>query len=382
MPTPTPLAPDSRPGRFRPTHCARRDCPAHTISSGFRYRFRGSYRTKAEPRRRVRVIECLHCGRQSSMNAYRATYYMKRPRLLRDVAAILVNGCAHRQVARIVDCAPSTVTRLAARLGRHCMLFQAEALERLGPPSEPIVFDHFVTFVHSQLDRLGIGTPIGATTWFDYGAEAAASRGGSRRASRKKPVRSPLPARRPGSEARSLRRALDRLMSRESSLELITDDHPGYRSGIAAATHGSRVRHRVHPNPDRADPAAAAAARARDRALFTVDMVHQLTRHSLAHHRRETIAFARRANAAMERAMLFTVWRNFVKRRSERRPDDRCPAMLLGLVNRRLRWADVLARRRFPDRVRLSRSWTAVYRRELITPAVGRNLRHELVHAF
>ena len=259
---------------------------------------------------------------------------------------------------------------------------QAGALERLGSPAEPVVFDHFISFVYSQLDRLGIGTPIGARSWFDYGPEAASSRGQTRRARRKKPVRSAQPVHRPGSEARSLRQALDRLLARDSRLELITDDRSGYRSGIAAATHGSRVRHRVYPNPKGIDPRATSVARARDRAMFPVDMVHQLSRHSLAHHRRETIAFARRANAAMERAMLFAVWRNFVKRRSERRPDERCPAMLVGLVNRRVLWKELLARRLFPGRTTLSSSWSAIYRRELITPAVGRNLRHDLVHAY
>jgi hypothetical protein len=56
--------------------------------------------------------------------------------------------------------------------------------------------------------------------------------------------------------------------------------------------------------------------------MFAVDVLHGLWRHSSANHRRETIAFARRANAIMERGYLFAVWRNFVKARTERHPEQ------------------------------------------------------------
>lgn len=382
MITPRPPIEDGRPGRFRPTHCTRPDCSAHTLSEGFRWRKRGSYRTKSLPNRRTPVIECLHCGKRMSRSAYSCTYYMKKPELLPDVARGLVACGAHRQIARTLKCAPSTVTRIAARLGRHALLYQARAIAMIGAPDEPIAFDHLVTFTHSQIDRLGIATPIGARSWFDYGCEAATYRGSSRRAARKARVRSPQPDHEPDAVKRSLEAALNRLISPGNPLELISDDHPAYPRAIRAARHGALVSHRVYPNPPRATPQQRLEARARDHAMFPVDMVHQFTRHSLSHHARETIAFARRANASIERAMIFGVWRNFIKRRSERKPDHRSPAMLVGLATRRFRWREVLSRRLFPGRIELSPSWTAIYRRELTTPAVGRNLRHDLVHAY
>jgi hypothetical protein len=56
--------------------------------------------------------------------------------------------------------------------------------------------------------------------------------------------------------------------------------------------------------------------------------------------------------------------------------------MRLGLTARPWMWRDVFARRLFPGRIRLSGSWMRIYRRAWITPAVGRNVRHELRHAF
>jgi len=129
--------------------------------------------------------------------------------------------------------------------------------------------------------------------------------------------------------------------------ELVSDDHPAYRAAL-----------RRHPRN------------------------HKLWRHSQAHHRRETIAFGRRSNALLERGALMCVWRNFVKGVSERKPDPTSPAMRLGLTDRPWRWRDIFARRLFPERLRLPSGWQRVYRREWITPAVGRNVRHILAHAF
>jgi hypothetical protein len=121
---------------------------------------------------------------------------------------------------------------------------------------------------------------------------------------------------------------------------------------------------------------------ARDRAMFPVDQLHALLRHSLAHHRRETIAFGRRINALAERLFLAMVWRNFVKWRSERRPDRSTPAMRLGLTESRWSWRRVLARRLFPGRERLPESWREIYRREWTTPVLRFNTRHSLLHAY
>ena len=93
--------------------------------------------------------------------------------LLHPVVAGLVAGSAHRQIARSVGCAASTVTRLAARLGRHSLLFQGLALEMIDVIDEPVVLDHFETFVFSQDDRLGIATPTGQRSWFTYAIEPA-----------------------------------------------------------------------------------------------------------------------------------------------------------------------------------------------------------------
>jgi len=63
---------------------------------------------------------------------------------------MMVVGCmANRQMARALGCSPSAVAGQVARLGRHCLLFQAEELARVGSIPE-IAIDGFESFEWSQ----------------------------------------------------------------------------------------------------------------------------------------------------------------------------------------------------------------------------------------
>jgi hypothetical protein len=57
------------------------------------------------------------------------------------------------------------------------------------------------------------------------------------------------------------------------------------------------------------------------------------------------------------RQFLVAVWKNFIKGRSERRPDRTPPAMRLGLADAPWRWSRVLAERLFPGRENVSDAW-------------------------
>ena len=111
-------------------------------------------------------------------------------------------------------------------------------------------------------------------------------------------------------------------------------------------------------------------------------LCHGLLRHSLAAHKRQTIAFGRRLNAIVERLFLVAIWRNFVKGVSERRNDRTTPAMRLGLTDRPWTWERVLGRRLFPVRENLCGTWLELYRRDWTTPELGSNTRHRKVFAY
>ena len=372
---------------FTPPFCPWPECPRHRHPTGFRFRSKGSYSTRR--RRRVPRFQCLTCRRGFSRQSFATSYYLKRPELLVPAAAGLLAGSAHRQIARSLRCAASTITRLSARLGRHGLLLSARCLSELaGKLNEPIVMDHFESFEFTQDYPFGVATAVGAQSWFVYAIDSAPHR----RAGNKSPAQKIRLARRPwrdhkGGYTGSTRRLLTTLVNlteRGQPLQLIGDGHSAY----TRVARQLRARHAIHlhsyPNPKRGPRGSPRSRQAvlRDRAMFPVDALHALVRHSMAHHRRETIAFGRRINALMERFFLAAAWRNFVKGLSERKPDHDTPAMRVGLTQCRWSWRRLLSRRLFFHRESLPTQWEQLYRRLWFTPLGRPNRRHELIRAF
>jgi len=279
------------------------------------------------------------------------------------------------------------VTRLSARLGRHALLLTASALLELGEIPEHLVADHFEMFVRTQDYPVGVATVVGARSWFVYALDPAPHARTGRRSAvqeEKRKARPPQPSR--GGYTGSMSRVLAALLHffpETPPIRLVTDGHEAYVRAVARPRFHGRVHHAAFPNPKRGPKGSprSAAARERDRAMFPNDLWHMLLRHSEAHHRRETIAFGRRTNAILERLYLAAAWRNFVKGVSERKPDPTTPAMRLGLTSEPWTWPRVLARRLFPGRLRLPKSWLEVYRRDWITPG-GPNAPHDLALAY
>jgi hypothetical protein len=269
------------------------------------------------------------------------------------------------------------------------MLLLLRALGALkGQLNEAIVLDYFEVFELTQDLPFGVGTSVGADSWFVYVVDPAPhARTGKRSPiqERRRKRRAKRPTR--GGYAGSTRRVLDRLIPlcpEGRSLQLVNDGHPAYGPTVAQHPSGDRIEVECHPNPPRGPKGSprSAAAIARDKAMFPVDLLHALLRHTLAAHKRETIAFGRRLNAIMEVLLLAVVWRNFIKGVSERRNDRTTPAMKLGLTDRPWSWQQLLSRRLFPDREGLSGSWLDLYRRDWTTPELPSNTRHRKVFAY
>lgn len=366
-----------RPSRFVPPFCPWPECPAHLAPSKGFQRF-GSYRKPSDPKRIPR-FRCKACKQTCSRQTFSTTYYLKRPALLVAVASGLAACSAHRQIARSVHCAKTSVTRMAERLGRHAILFHARSLTALPPITETIVHDHWEVFIRRQDRALGIGTAVGVNSWFVFDIDPAPHRGSGRRPDRKAdPEAPPMPNR---AYVRSIKRTFRALIphiSDDRPLVCNVDGRVDYPVAARESGSGSRIRLRIFPNPKRGPKGSPRSPEAieRDRAMAPVDNLHQLLRHSCADHKRETIAFGRRLESIVGRAHLMTVWRNFIKSRSERRPDRTTPAMRLGLTDTRWRWERVFSRRLFPNREKLSRSAAKLYQKRWSTALPVLALKH------
>ena len=366
-----------RPSRFHPPFCPWTECVAHR-APGLGFQRYGSYRRKYDPRR-VPRFRCLDCRRTCSRQTFSTTYYLKRPKLLVSVASGLAACSAHRQIARSARCAKTSVTRMAERLGRHAILLHARCLRNLRALREDVVHDHFESFVGRQDEALGVGTAVGAASWLVYDVDPAPHRGSGRRPDRKPSARTS------GTESNSYVASIGRtlqtlmpLLSETGTLNFVVDGRRDYLVATKPPEIASRIRLHVFPNPVRGPKGTprSAEAVARDRAMFPVDQLHQLLRHTCADHKRETIAFGRRLESTLGRAHLMVVWKNFVKARSERAPDRTTPAMRVDLADAPWRWERVLSRRLFQGREVPSESALRLYRKQWTPGMPTLRLKH------
>ena len=240
---------------FTPPRCPHRTCSQHTNPElGFYIRhgyFKPKCRAHAVPR-----FRCRTCGKTFSRRSFSLAYYRKRPELLRPVAAGLQAGSGHRQLARTLGCAPSTVTRISALLGRHSILLLWRALASLeGQLDEPVVLDHFETFELTQDLPSGVATPVGAKSWFVYGIDPAPHARTGRRSpaqERRRKKRARRPTR--GGYAGSTRRVLVSLLplrAKGRRLHIIGDGHPAYRQVVEQHPRTAEIQPESHPNPRR-----------------------------------------------------------------------------------------------------------------------------------
>ena len=268
---------------------------------------------------------------------------------------------------------------MAERLGRHAILFHARCRTELPSIVETIVHDHFEAFIGRQDRALGIGTAVGFESWYVYDVDPAPHRGSGRRPDRK--PEGAAPVRVNGSYVRSIQRTFRGLIPHVSAdrwLAANVDGRTEYKVAARASDLNSRVALKIYPNPKRGPKGTPRSREAieRDRAMFPVDQLHQLLRHSCADHKRETIAFGRRLESIIGRAHLLAVWKNFIKSRSERKPDRTTPAMRLGMTDSRWRWEQLLSRRLFPRRECVSDSARAIYRKSWTRAFPGLALKH------
>jgi len=255
---------------------------------------------------------------------------------------------------------------MAERLGRHAILFHARCRKSLSAVAETIVHDHFEAFIGRQDQALGVGTAVGSHSWFVYDVDPAAHRGSGRRPDRKPEGDVPISLNR--AYIKSFQRTFRGLipdLSEGRRMVVNVDGRLDYQVAVRASDLASRVDLRVYPNPKRGPKGTPRSPEAieRDRAMWLIDQFHQLLRHSCSDHKRETIAQGRRLESIMGRAHLLAAWKNFIKSRSERRPDRTTPAMRLGLTDKRWRWEQFLSRRLFLEREPVSDSARAIYRK-------------------
>jgi transposase-like protein len=358
---------------FIPPHCPRSRCRFHRSAVGWRWVRYGFYTRHASPQR-IQRFRCATCGHTFSSQSFATTYWLRHPERLRQVFYRLLACSAYRQIAREAHCHGNSIMHLAARLGRHCLLFLAHHRPH-GPVTEPLVVDGFESFEFSQYRPLHLNLAVGATSHYVYGLTEAELRRKGRMTARQRRRRHELELRRGRPDPKAIEHAMVELLRLAAPtpqpLTVRSDEHPAYPRALRRLA-GYSLRH---------ERTLSTEPRTRHNPLFPVNLIDLLLRHGSANHKRETIAFSKRRQSAVERAAVLLVWRNFIKRFSERRGGP-TPAMKLGLTTRPLTIERVLERRLFPSRIVMPWCWQRYYRREIPTRDLPHCRRHTLKLAF
>jgi len=277
----------------------------------------------------------------------------------------------NRQIARALPCSKSTVAHQVARLGRHCLLVQARELSKISSLNE-IAIDGFETFEWSQYFPFHHNVAVDVDSgYFLYHTDSPLRRKGRMTAGQKKrrlALEVELGRANPRAVETGVQALLSPLISRTATIR--SDDHRAYPRAIGRL--GGRVAHRITSSKQRRDERNP---------LWEINVLDLMIRHSTAAHKRETIAWAKRRQASIEKLTIFQVWRNYFKRRREK-GDRVTSAMLLGLSSRPWRVEDLLARRMFYGKAPLPDPWNDYYDCRVRTTALAVNRTHCLKYAF
>lgn len=352
-----------------PPHCPNPNCQYFNGFAGkSSYKLKGFFVRQCSPNR-IQRFTCLACKRHFSTQTFSPSYWQKRPELMQRIFKMVCTCSCNRQISDALGCSHSTVAGQIARLGRHCLLFQASELRRLQALAE-IAIDGFETFEWSQYFPFhhNVAADVGSG-YFLYHTDSPIRRKGRMRPQQKK-RRAQLEEKLGRPPARAVENGVQELLLPIESKVVRSDDHRAYPRAIRALKRA--ISHLITSSTERRD--------ARN-PLWEVNLLDMMIRHNTAAHKRETIAFSKRRQASAEKVTIFQVHRNYMRRRWVKK-EKRTPAMILGLADRRWKIADLLKERLFFEKVELSPCWERYYRREVKTAALAVNRTHRLRYAF
>src|SRR6266550_5428800 len=156
------------PSSWAPPFCPNPKCPYHRGDTAlWRHVKIGSYSRKTPPYT-VQRRQCVTCRRTFGTQTFSSTYWLHRPDVLVPVFHGLVGCSGIRQIATEFKASPETIARLAARLGRHCLLFH-ELHRPKGLVLEPLAADSFESFEFSQFYPTSFHVAAGRLSRFFYG---------------------------------------------------------------------------------------------------------------------------------------------------------------------------------------------------------------------
>ncbi|MBX3462683.1 MAG: hypothetical protein KF830_05905 [Planctomycetes bacterium] len=280
---------------------------------------------------------CKSCRRGFSRQTFRHDYYDKRPHHNAGVFLELVSGVGLRQVGRVQQLDAHTIQRKQAKMAATLSRLHDNLCPRL-PAGRTWLLDEEETYESASIRPLTMPVLIDRSTWFVVATAVGSIRrlapAGTARRQRQDQEEQRLGVR-PDESGQVVREVLQRLAGKvpEGAVALQTDQKQSYRT-LARGVFGDRLTH-----------STTAGKRVRDTSnpLFPINTTMAMTRDNCGRLRRRSWLVTKLAARLRDHLALFTVYRNYVRRRFNRDRPQQTAGQLLGLVPRNLTPAEVLA---------------------------------------
>ncbi|MCP4290515.1 MAG: hypothetical protein GY780_01600 [bacterium] len=243
-----------------------------------------------------------------------------------------------------------------------------------GRPAKEIVYDGLESFEYSQYFPFYLNLAVEKSSDYILFFNESEMRRKGAMTDKQKAMRVQLEKElgRPDPKAieKSTVKIFEQLISDQKHVTVFTDKHSQYTKPLL--DFGQTVTHETTDSKDH---------RGVHNNLFAVNRLDMMLRHGSKNHTRETIAFSKRRQAAIERMAIFSVYLNFSMDRRQRGLKNFTPAMARGVVGRKLMYKDIFDVRLFVFQHEIPEQWRQYYFREVETRVLPNNKGHTLKYA-
>ena len=319
---------------FVPPRCPNPDCANHKqCESGSIIRW--GYFDRSCLGVREQRYRCRKCRKTFSRQTFRHDYRDRRPDCNERVFEMLTSGVGLRQTARTLKICATTAQKKMRKMSRTCELLHENLSAKL-PAARCYLMDEEESYEGASIRPLTVPILIEKENWFIV----ATSVGSIRRrapegtARRKRQDREEADhGRRPDQSRECVDEVLRALRRRtDGPIELLTDQKSSYAT-VASEVFGPDLVHST---------TSSKAPRTTRNPLFPINSMIAMSRDNCGRLRRRSWLVSKLAKWLRGQMSIFTVYRNYVRRRFNKDAPDQTPAKLMGLLPRNLRPEEVL----------------------------------------
>ena len=321
---------------FQPPRCPYATCSQHTSPQPQFWTRHGSYKPDCR-RRPVPRFRCRVCRHTFSRQTFRHDFRDKRPHVNKALFWSLVSSSGLRQAARELGLGVGAVQRKFRKIARTCRGMHRNLCTEL-PAGLTFVLDEEETYEKASIRPLTLAMTVEKDSLFLVATMAGPIRrlaplGTARRFAQDREEEAHGPRRdRSRLCVGAVLRRLDDLVN-GGPLTLLSDEKASYGT-LAKEIFGDKVTH---------ETTSSQMVRKGFNPLFPVNLTIAMSRDNCGRLRRDSWLVTEKRRCLQLHMQVFTVYRNYVRKRDNRADEDETPAALLGLLKRRLQVREVLA---------------------------------------